>query len=401
MPNPLILTVAAPKAAGHPEGRSPEVDESEGATAFEDVLTETALEEQIVGEMGETAATGSAADLNLELPDSKSTEPSLQAINGGEPDRHMMAVEAVTGPHDKPEISAKSQSAASAGGDSFQPGITQKGTLSNEEMKLRGGIANRSQTDQPPAQTSDGYQKTTSNQIAEQAVIMRARGHPPTGAEGPSRSRLKPQTGSAMSAPSTSAIAVKSAQTASNQGTPPAQPTPDQPDIQLDPGIAFEGDEIAAAKGDPLVSTGRDTGIQQGLTTPRAEIARAVAGQIAAAITAKPGSGGVEIALNPEELGRVSITLNGREDGLHLTIAAERPETLELMRRHISVLSVEFQKLGYGDLSFDLGTSADTPQGSETDPSEPAFGPDDPQTESESIAAPTPTGPLRGLDMRL
>ena len=64
----------------------------------------------------------------------------------------------------------------------------------------------------------------------------------------------------------------------------------------------------------------------------RAEVARAIAGQMAAAVQARPGSGAVEIALNPEELGRVSIVLNGRDDGFYVTIAAERPETLDLMR---------------------------------------------------------------------
>ncbi|CUH50429.1 flagellar hook-length control protein FliK [Ruegeria atlantica] len=62
--------------------------------------------------------------------------------------------------------------------------------------------------------------------------------------------------------------------------------------------------------------------------TARPETARAVAGQMAAVINTQPKSGSIEIALNPEELGRVSIMLNGRDDGLHLTISAERPETL-------------------------------------------------------------------------
>ena len=70
----------------------------------------------------------------------------------------------------------------------------------------------------------------------------------------------------------------------------------------------------------------------------------------------------IEVALNPEELGRVSIVLNGREDGMHMTISAERPETLDMMRRHLSVLEAEFQNFGLGDLSFDLGTSADAQQ---------------------------------------
>ncbi len=133
----------------------------------------------------------------------------------------------------------------------------------------------------------------------------------------------------------------------------------------------------------------------------RADVTRAIAGQTAAAIQQRSGSGVVEIALNPEELGRVSIVLNGREDGLHMSIAAERPETLDLMRRHISVLASEFQKLGYGDISFDLGTSADAQHDSGNSKTG-SFG------ESQLSEEDGPTGPVvprigpgRGIDMRL
>lgn len=101
------------------------------------------------------------------------------------------------------------------------------------------------------------------------------------------------------------------------------------------------------------------------MTSPsaaRAEVTRAIAGQMAAAIHSRPGASAFEVTLSPEELGRVSIALNGRDDGFHVTISAERPETLDLMRRHISVLASEFQKLGLGDLSIDLGTSAGSQQ---------------------------------------
>ncbi|AXT28061.1 flagellar hook-length control protein FliK [Ruegeria sp. AD91A] len=168
-----------------------------------------------------------------------------------------------------------------------------------------------------------------------------------------------------------------------------------------------EAEALHAAREEPLPLTSRDSVPQ--LTSPssaaRAEIARAMAGQLAAAVQTRTGSGATEIALNPEELGRVSIVLNGREDGLQITIATERPETLELMRRHLSVLTEEFQKLGYGDLSFDLGTSWGSGAHQK--------GADDPDTQSpsRSEAAPheridrTTSHPQnlasgRGIDMR-
>ncbi|MBO9447660.1 flagellar hook-length control protein FliK [Ruegeria sp. R14_0] len=134
----------------------------------------------------------------------------------------------------------------------------------------------------------------------------------------------------------------------------------EKPSIQGDRNAGLDVEEITPLRTEAPVSTGRETSpaIHNMTPTARAEVARAVAGQMAAVVTAQPNSGTVEIALNPEELGRVSIVLNGRDDGVHLTISAERPETLDMMRRHLSVLEEEFRNFGLGDLSFDLGTSS-------------------------------------------
>lgn len=146
----------------------------------------------------------------------------------------------------------------------------------------------------------------------------------------------------------------------------------------------------------------RDTGPTNGAAfSGRTEIARAVAGQMAATIVAKPGSGSVEIALTPEELGKVSIKVTGREDGLHMMIVADRPETMDLMRRHISILSAEFKEMGLGDLSFDLGTSANPDHDAEP-PERSTFlttGDLDPATETPARARPTQV--VRALDLRL
>ncbi len=143
----------------------------------------------------------------------------------------------------------------------------------------------------------------------------------------------------------------------------------------------------------------RETTIGQPSQPARAELARAIAAQMTTVISAKPGT--VEVALNPEELGRVSITFSGRDDGAYLTIVAERPETLDLMRRHISVLAAEFQKLGYGDLSFDLGTPEDSQQ--DTQDAESGAGGTLTGTQDEPTPAnqPRPIRPDGGLDMRL
>jgi len=45
-------------------------------------------------------------------------------------------------------------------------------------------------------------------------------------------------------------------------------------------------------------------------------------------------SNDIEIRLEPEELGRLRIIMSPREGGMHVLVLAERPETLDLMRRH-------------------------------------------------------------------
>ena len=61
----------------------------------------------------------------------------------------------------------------------------------------------------------------------------------------------------------------------------------------------------------------------------------------------------VEVSLNPEELGRVRVALSAQDTGVvSVTIAAERPETLALLKRHIDLLVQDFQALGYSGAEF-------------------------------------------------
>lgn len=65
----------------------------------------------------------------------------------------------------------------------------------------------------------------------------------------------------------------------------------------------------------------------------------------------------IELRLDPAELGAVSIVLQGNEDTLVVRITAERPDTLDLMRRNSDQLLAELRAAGIGDaqMSFDMG----------------------------------------------
>ncbi|MDA9207953.1 flagellar hook-length control protein FliK [Octadecabacter sp.] len=81
--------------------------------------------------------------------------------------------------------------------------------------------------------------------------------------------------------------------------------------------------------------------------------------QIAAALAQSSGQS-TQIALNPEELGRVRISLSSNEMGLVVNIVAERPETADLMRRNIDSLLQDFSELGYDNPTFDFQSDGGT-----------------------------------------
>lgn len=71
------------------------------------------------------------------------------------------------------------------------------------------------------------------------------------------------------------------------------------------------------------------------------------------------GGGTVEIALSPEELGHVRLTIQSHEGGAaSVHLSADRQDTLDLMRRHVELLAEDMRDLGYKDLSFSFQEKA-------------------------------------------
>lgn len=75
--------------------------------------------------------------------------------------------------------------------------------------------------------------------------------------------------------------------------------------------------------------------------------------QIADAIV-RTRDGQVELILNPVELGRVTILLGAEGNPGHLAMFVERPETLDLIRRHGEQLLRELREGGMSDPSLDI-----------------------------------------------
>ena len=89
--------------------------------------------------------------------------------------------------------------------------------------------------------------------------------------------------------------------------------------------------------------------------------ANAAATQIAArlhALAADTG-GAIEIALDPPELGRVRIVMHSSEGIISLSVQAELPQTIDLLRRQADSLLEELRALGYGEANLDFSSSRD------------------------------------------
>lgn len=86
-----------------------------------------------------------------------------------------------------------------------------------------------------------------------------------------------------------------------------------------------------------------------------------VARQIAeAVVTARDDL--VEIALAPEELGKIRMVVTGPDHHPHVTVWVERPEVLDQLRRNAAVLQECLGDAGMPDASFDF--QGDTPSDS-------------------------------------
>ncbi len=147
-------------------------------------------------------------------------------------------------------------------------------------------------------------------------------------------------------------------------------------------------------------------GLARDLPKPaQAETARAIAAQIND-VMMRRGDGGFELALHPEELGRVRVLMKPTEGAMTLAIVAERPETLDLMRRHIDQLAAEFRDMGYSAVHVDLSGA-----GNDKGDSQTGYGAtSDSSDDDGDLAAPAPEASARrvlihdlsiGLDMRL
>ena len=79
------------------------------------------------------------------------------------------------------------------------------------------------------------------------------------------------------------------------------------------------------------------------------------------AIATDPGTGALQVALSPDELGRLHLQVTTEGDTLRIALTVERPDTLDLLRRHADQLLGDLRQAGFGGatLSFGQGSAGD------------------------------------------
>ncbi len=80
-------------------------------------------------------------------------------------------------------------------------------------------------------------------------------------------------------------------------------------------------------------------------------LAQHVAQQLSVSLR-QPTDQVTEMSLDPVELGRVRIIVTAHDQTVTMTVTADRPETADLMRRHVDVLLQEFKALGYTSVNL-------------------------------------------------
>lgn len=135
----------------------------------------------------------------------------------------------------------------------------------------------------------------------------------------------------------------------------------------------------------------------------RPEMPAQVPAQISQAVITASGPV-TELRLSPEELGTVRIEVKTEREKVTVTLLAERPETLDLLRRHADRLVAEFRAAGFSEMNLGFGNLSAGDQGGAQPGPEP---PVREVSEAAISAAPpilvpdTRSGPQASLYLRL
>jgi flagellar hook-length control protein FliK len=81
--------------------------------------------------------------------------------------------------------------------------------------------------------------------------------------------------------------------------------------------------------------------------------------QVAQAVTAamRHGqTGQIDLTLRPQELGQIRFEMTTAGERIHVIVSAERPEALDLLRKHVDQLVADLRQSGFGQTSLGFGS---------------------------------------------
>ncbi len=133
---------------------------------------------------------------------------------------------------------------------------------------------------------------------------------------------------------------------------------------------------------------------------PMQTLPQTLPAELAQIATQRP-DGPVELLLNPDDLGRLRFEMTQSPDGLRVILSIERPETLDLVRRHAEQFLTELRQAGFGGATLSFGQ-----WGSGSHSGHPPTPDDDAATVTPLRGEPTYAPPplpqkASGLDLRL
>ncbi len=117
----------------------------------------------------------------------------------------------------------------------------------------------------------------------------------------------------------------------------------DKPLFGIGPGVSDAGSTLLPARG------------PAGL--PQDVLSRQIAPALQDLLNTGRGAT-TELRLDPEELGRIRMSLSSIDGQLTVALSADRPETLDLMRRYMDELRQDLRGLGFAQVSFQMNAHA-------------------------------------------
>ncbi|WP_168219713.1 flagellar hook-length control protein FliK [Pseudotabrizicola formosa] len=120
-----------------------------------------------------------------------------------------------------------------------------------------------------------------------------------------------------------------------------------------------------------LTPQGGTTGTAVPVPVPASQISQTIV-----QIIQKGADSPVEVTLRPEELGKIRFDLTTISDRLHVMLYVERPDAMDLIRRHGEQLLNDLRLAGFGhpSLSFGEWSQRDTRPGKSQGSAKPAEG---------------------------